>query len=144
MPLTHRYWFWFAGTWRENEKVITSREGIEIDKKIAEKILINLIVKLDRVKTMSDEEFEKASCDEALCMLFHNPDYPALSTEGIKKKLVFLSEDNYGGVINDVLISNQIYPLVLSRDVIYGNIKQERRYINENKNEIETVFEVIK
>lgn len=140
LPYTHRYWLEFKEKYYPDEP--------ELDDDVASRIITQISESLTKIHDMSDDEFDECDCIKKPCLAFHDPQHKIIRECNIDKnsRLEYTpQEDNVDGKIKVKLISKNDLdnPLVLSRDIFYGNIKHETRYKDNTETEIESVIEEV-
>jgi len=116
-PLTHRYWHYFNGTYKENLDKI--KDGLEITQKEADVIIKDLEVMLANIKKMTDKQFEDSTCGEIPCVLLHNPQYKVYK-DGTEISLIENDKDGSMEVANVEKLED-----ITERHYLYGGVMLE-------------------
>ena len=117
LPLTHRYWHYFNGTYKDNLAEI--KEGIEITQKEADIVINDLEIMLVNIKAMGDDFFENSNCDKIPCVLFHDPQYKVYK-DGTETTLIENNKEGNTEVLNIEKLKD-----IAERHYLYGGVMVE-------------------
>jgi len=97
LPYTHRYWQEFYEKFIAPTSVSTQEK-----ENSSELIIAKMKLLLERIKKMTDKEFDEGDCSKRFCLLFHNPNKTIHLEEflGDFRMTKSLVEDNVDGRID--------------------------------------------
>jgi hypothetical protein len=139
LPYTHRYWSELRSQYFPQEEIV--------DERVAGLILAQLTNVLNRVADMTDEFFDDCECKKKPCLMFHNQDYPVIQDftldEGYRLKTTILNDVQKKYKVEVIHENTLDNPLIIEQHIMYGGVKMETRFKDNNRQEIETVIEEV-
>ena len=139
LPYEHRYWNELRSQYFPHEEIVNER--------VANLILAQLTNVLNRVADMTDEFFDDCECKKKPCLMFHNQDYPVIQDftldEGYRLKTTILNDVQKKYKVEVIHENTLDNPLIIEQHIMYGGVKMETRFKDNNRQEIETVIEEV-